>query len=248
MKHSLYALCAGAALLAATPSPQASPSASASPSSGLCGNPDFAVEQTPSERFGVWTIYMTEIDGNQRTGDFSTPCKVYVTRNGGDITGDRASGNFLKGVFTVYGDVVIHDTEGNFAGLSSAPVSKSHTPATLTADQVHIDDRTTTYTASGHVHYVHGETVSDADSGTLIDAKHQLDLQGNVHISQGNRTIQAAHVLYNTVTDEAHAEGDPVTLMFPSQIAPHFATPRPIKLKVPIVEKPAASPAPSSTP
>ena len=51
-----------------------------------------------------------------------------MTRGGGDITADRASGNYKSKAATLYGHVVMHDTEGNFAGLSSTKPAKSHGP------------------------------------------------------------------------------------------------------------------------
>ena len=194
---------------------------------------------------GVWTVHMSQVEVNFKSGDFSTPDKVVMLRGGGDITGDRASGNYKTKDVTIYGNVVMHDTEGNFAGLSSTKPSHSRGPATLTADQVHIDGQAKKYTATGHVHYVQADTTTDADNGTLDDPTHELDLQGNVKIVQGDRNMEADHVLYNTVTGQAHAEGNPVTLQFPSEVKQRIATPKPIKLRVPGQKAPKATPQPS---
>jgi lipopolysaccharide export system protein LptA len=170
-----------------------------------------------------------------------------MTRGGGDISGDRASGNFKTKTLTIYGHVVMHDTEGNFAGLSNPKPTRSRGPATLTADQVHIDGASKVYTADGHVHYVQADVTTDADKGVLTDPTHDLDLTGNVKIVQGPRNMEADHVVYNTVSGEAHAEGNPVTLQFPSGVTRTIATPRPIKIKNPTTKKgqATASPAPS---
>jgi lipopolysaccharide assembly outer membrane protein LptD (OstA) len=223
MKHTLTFLAA-AALIAAAPMP--SPSAAGT---------QFSV--------GVWTVHMTSVDVNFKTGDFSTPNKVTMNREGGDITGDRANGNYKTKSATLYGHVVMHDTQGNFGGLSSTNAASNRGPATLTADQVNIDGTARVYTATGHVHYVQADTTVDAEKGVLNDATHELDLQGNVHIVQGDRNIQAQHVVYNTIDGKAHAEGN-VVMQFPSQVNPHFATPKPIKIKNPL-QKHTPEPSPS---
>lgn len=231
MKPSFVALfLAFAALVAAAPKPSPSPAPPA-PSGGTTFN------------VGVWTVHATLLDVSFKTGDFSTPKQVVMNREGGDITADRASGNYKTRKATLYGHVVMHDSQGNFAGLSETKPSQSRGPATLTADQVEIDGAAKQYTATGNVHYVQADTTVDANKGTLNDTQHDLFLEGNVHIVQGDRNIVADHVRYNTVTGQARAEGN-VTMQFPSQINPHIATPKPIHLRNPLQKaKPEASPA-----
>lgn len=223
MKRTLC-LIAAAALVAAAPKP------SPAPASGT----QFQV--------GVWTVHMTSVDVNFKSGDFSTPNKVTMNREGGDITGDRASGNYKTKAATLYGHVVMHDTQGNFAGLSSTTPANSRGPSTLTADQVNIDGTAKIYTATGNVHYVQADTTVDAAKGVLNDGTHALDLRGNVHIVQGDRNMQAEHVIYNTVTGQAHAEGN-VVMQFPGEVHPHIATPKPIIIKNPL-QKHTAQPTP----
>ncbi len=236
--RSFGALVAVVALLAAAPNASAPKSPLPSPSPLPSNATAFQV--------GVWNVRMTQLDVNFKTGNFSTPDGDVMTRDGGDITGDRASGNYKTKDVMIYGHVVMHDTQGNFGGLSSTKPAQSRGPATLTADRVHIDGTAKVYTAIGHVHYVQADTTTDADKGTLDDLTHQLDLLGNVHIVQGDRNMQADHVLYNTVSGQAHAEGNPVTMQFPSDVNVHVATPRPIILKIPGQKsKPAPAPTPS---
>jgi lipopolysaccharide export system protein LptC len=235
MTRLLPALAAAALLLAATPAPRPSPAAAP-------GNDTFQV--------GVWTVHASLMDVNFKDGDFSTPNQLTMTRGGGDITADRASGNYKSKDATLYGHVVMHDSEGNFAGLSSTKASKSRGPSTLTADQVHIDGVGKMYTATGNVHYVQADTSVDADTGVLNDLTHDLDLKGNVKIVQGSRNMLAGHVLYNTISGQAHAE-DNVTMQFPSEVNPRIATPRPIHIrepKFPFGHKSAATPAPAPSP
>jgi lipopolysaccharide assembly outer membrane protein LptD (OstA) len=230
MKRSAVALGIAVALLAATPTPKPSPSSSPTVS-----------------QVGVWTIRASQLDTNFKTGDFSTLVQITMTRGGGDITADRASGNFKTKNATLYGHVVLHDTEGNFAGLSSVKPAKSKGPSTLTADQVHIDGVGKVYTATGNVHYVQADTTVDADTGVLNDLTHDLDLKGNVKIVQGERNMVADHVLYNTISGQAHAEGD-VTMQFPSEVNAHIATPKPIHIPNPLQRHKGGTPAPTPTP
>lgn len=223
MKHALSLLTA-VALVAAAPTPAPAPD---------------------QYQVGVWTIHMSLVDVNFKTGDFSTPKQITMNRQGGDITGDRASGNFKTKIATIYGHVVMHDSQGNFAGLASTNASSNRGPATLNADQVNIDGTAKIYTATGNVHYVQADTTVDAAKGVLNDATHQLDLQGNVHIVQGERNMKAQHVVYDTVSGKAHAEGN-VVMQFPSEVNPHFATPKPITIKNPL-EKHTAAPSAQPT-
>jgi lipopolysaccharide assembly outer membrane protein LptD (OstA) len=216
-------------LAGAAPQPSPSPKASTT----------FAV--------GVWTVHASLLDVNFKSGDFSTPNQVVMNRSGGDITADRASGNYRTKDATLYGHVVMHDTQGNFAGLSSTAPAKGRGPATMTSDELQIDGAAKVYTAIGHVHYVQADTTVDADKGTLNDVTHDLYLEGNVHVVQGERNLTADHVLYNTITGDAHARGN-VVMQFPSEVNPHFATPRPIKVPhLPFERTPKATPAPSSS-
>lgn len=194
---------------------------------------------------GEWHVNTSPLDMNFHTGDFSAPNQIKLLRNGGTITGDRASGNYKSNRMTIYGHVVVHDSQGSLEGGSGAP-GHSQGPSTLTADQVAIDGVAKVYVATGHVHYVQGDTVTDADKGTLNDLTHQLLLVGSVQIVQGERKLNAAKVNYNTITGQAHAEGN-VALQFPGAVNVHLATPRPINLPhLPTIGK--KHPAPSASP
>lgn len=236
MMHRIATLAAAVILLAA---PSAIEAAAGSPAPADAGT---------SFKVGAWTLHASLLDANFKSGDFSTPNRLTLDREGGDIVGDRASGNFKTKHMTLYGHVVMHDSEGNFAGLSSTQPSQSRGPATLTADQAQIDGAAKVYTAIGNVHYVQADTTVDSDKGTLNDDTHELFLQGHVHVVQGDRNMVADHVRYNTITGDAHAEGD-VTMQFPSQVNARIATPRPIHIKNPLQRnKPEATPAPTPSP
>jgi lipopolysaccharide assembly outer membrane protein LptD (OstA) len=214
--------------VARTPSPSASPSSSAAPA---------------SFDLGVWTVHASSLDANFKSGDFSTPDKVVMTRSGGDVTADRANGNYKKQVLYLNGHVVMHDTQGNVQSLAGGGPPRAPSPSTLTADKAQIDGAAKLYKALGNVHYVQADTVVDADAGTLNDEAHTLLLEGAVHIVQGTRSMSARKVLYNTVTGNAHAEGD-VTMQFPSELHRKLATPRPIKVPKNGLTAPVSSAAP----
>ena len=194
---------------------------------------------------GVWTVHASSVDANFKTGDFSTPAKVVMTREGGDVTADRANGNYKTQIVNLVGHVVMHDTQGDYGGIGAGGGS-TNGPSTLTADKAEIDGAAKVYKAIGNVHYVQADTVVDSNNGTLNDASHELFLQGNVRIVQGTRKVNAQSVVYNTVTDKAHAEGN-VTMQFPGQLHRGLATPRPLNVpKNPITKPAVATPAPPS--
>ncbi|MBV8375321.1 MAG: hypothetical protein JO302_07395 [Candidatus Eremiobacteraeota bacterium] len=190
---------------------------------------------------GVWTVHASSVDANFKNGDFSTPSKVFMTRAGGDVTADKANGNYKKQIVYLVGHVVMHDTSGNYGGLASGAAAKANGPSTLTADRAEIDGAAKVYKAVGNVHYVESDTIVDSDNGTLNDATHDLFLQGNVRITQGARRVNADSVLYNTISGQAHAQGN-VTMQFPGQLHRGLATPRPLKIPKNPLTKPVGTP------
>ena len=194
---------------------------------------------------GVWTVHASSLDANFKNGDFSTPNKVVMTRNGGDVSADKANGNYKRQMLFLNGNVVMHDTQGNAQAIADAGGASPHapSPSTLTADQAQIDGAAKVYKAIGNVHYVQADTVVSANTGTLNDAAHTLLLEGAVHITQGTRSMTARKVLYNTQSGTAHAEGD-VTMQFPGEMHRKLATPRPIKVPKNALTEPVSSSAP----
>ncbi|HKU81984.1 MAG TPA: LptA/OstA family protein, partial [Candidatus Tumulicola sp.] len=183
------------------------------------------------------------VDANFKTGDFSTPAKVVMTRQGGDVTADRANGNYKTQMVYLVGHVVMHDENGDYGGLAGG--AHANGPSTLTADKAQIDGQAKIYKAIGNVHYVQGDTVVDSNTGTLNDSTNELFLQGNVRIVQGTRKVNADSVLYNTVTDKAHAQGN-VVVQFPGQLHRTLATPRPLKVPKNPLTAPVGSGAPAA--
>ncbi len=231
--------------LAASPRPSASPRPPApgahtrSPVASPAASPPGS---QASFDLGVWTVHASSIDANFKSGDFSTPAKIVMTRVGGDVSADHANGNYKRKILYLNGHVVMHDSQGNgLSSLEGSAPSQSAGPSTLTADQAQIDGAAKVYKATGNVHYVQADTVVDADSGTLNDAEHSLLLVGAVHITQGTRSMTARKVLYNTETGSAHAEGD-VTMQFPGEIHRGIATPKPLKIPKNGLTQPAGPP------
>jgi lipopolysaccharide export system protein LptA len=126
----------------------------------------------------------------------------------------------------------VHDATGTF-GLNSAQgtQAQSRGPATLTADELQLDDKARLYDASGNVHFTQGDTTLDAKTAHLNDATHVLDLAGKVHVVQGDRTLDADRATYNTQIGSGEANNN-VLITFPG-ITPTIATPKPIKIKGP---------------
>lgn len=197
----------------AAPSPSPAPSASATPQ--------------------PWTLVTDQLHANLKTGRFSAPDHVTMTRaDGSTIVADRASGNYKEQKAALFGHVTVHDASGTF-GLNSAQGTQasSRGPATLTADEVKLDDKARLYDASGNVHFTQGDTTLDAKTAHLNDTTHVLDLAGKVHVVQGDRTLDADRATYNTQIGSGEANKN-VLITFPG-ITPSIATPKPIKIKGP---------------
>jgi lipopolysaccharide assembly outer membrane protein LptD (OstA) len=188
-------------------------------------------------------VHASSLDANFKSGDFSTPNKVVMTRTGGDVTADRANGNYKKQMLYLNGHVVMHDNQGNVQSVAGGGPPRAPSPSTLTADKAQIDGAAKVYKAIGNVRYVQADTVVSADTGTLDDAAHTLLLAGAVHITEGTRSMSAGKVLYNIVTGSAHAEGN-VTMQFPGEMHRTLATPKPIKVPKNGLTQPVSSAAP----
>ncbi len=231
----------------------ATPLAGAAPPPAHSPRPKAAAHPTPppgaanpgqaSFDLGVWTVHASSLDANFKNGDFSTPNKVVMTRAGGDVSADRANGNYKKQVLFLNGHVVMHDTQGSAESLAGGGAPSAPSPSTLTADQAQIDGAAKVYKAIGNVHYVQADTVVDANTGTLNDSDHTLLLEGAVHITQGSRSMNAQRVVYNTDSGSAHAQGN-VTMQFPSPVHRTLATPKPIHVPKNAITQPVSSPPP----
>ncbi|MGH7707976.1 MAG: LptA/OstA family protein [Vulcanimicrobiaceae bacterium] len=176
-------------------------------------------------------LHAASIDYDDKTGDFTIPSKFTGRRDGTDIAGDRATGNQKTKMMDVVGDVVVHQTQPLEKSGDLSSVGKE--PSTLTCDHLMIDGKLKLYTAIGHVHYVQGKRNATAERGSLNETTHELHMEGRVHVQDGDQTIDADTVDYNTQTGAGHAQGN-VILRGPAETV----TPGPA----------AASPAPRASP
>ena len=225
--RTLLALPLVAALGAGTAAPAPSPSAVASPNAS-----PRAVPSTPSLETPDYKVTSDEID-YKRNGDFAIPHKVTFSRPGSDGTADRAVGNTKRGTVSLIGNVVVHDN-GN-APEGTDEYSKGG-PSTLTCDHLDADTKAKLYTAIGHVHFEQGTRVATADRGTMNRATGQLRLEGNVKTKDGESSMAAQNLGYNTNTKAVDARGAPIVIKQPVP-APEpgsaTPTPKPKKRKLP---------------
>ena len=187
----------------------------------------------PAAIVGTWNVQASQMSANLGSGQFSVPVHVTMTRaDGSTVDGDRAVGNFKRKRIALYGNVVVHDVSGSF-GLQSGQSAQGRGPATLTTNQLLVDDRTRLYDARGNVHYEQGDVKVDSQNAHLNDATHVLQLTGSVHIVQGDRLLDADQATYNTQTGHGVAENN-VRMEFPG-VTPEIATPKPITIKGPAI-------------
>ncbi|MGH7728183.1 MAG: LptA/OstA family protein, partial [Vulcanimicrobiaceae bacterium] len=153
------------------------------------------------------------------SGAFTIKDRFTAERSGTTITGDRATGNSKQRTFEAVGHVVVHQT-APLHGTSNEQ-NLSERPSTLYCDKLDVDGPRQIYSAYGNVHFVQeGGREATADQGTLNDKAHQLHMQGNVQIRDGERTLDAGLVDYNTLTGDLQAQSN-VTITAP------VATPTP---------------------
>jgi len=146
-----------------------------------------------TQHFGVWSVHMTVVDYDLKTGDFSTPNHVTLTRTGAQVNADRARGNLKRKMAVLTGHVTMADQTGVKG------------PSSMSADAVQIEGGGTLYVATGDVRYEQGATIASSDRGTLDQIAHVMTLDGNVHIVNGARTLDAQHATYNTITGQGQA-------------------------------------------
>ncbi len=132
--------------------------------------------------FSDWHVTTGELNANWQSGTFTTPGRIVLTRPGSDIQADRAQGNWKSHQATLTGHVVLHDSNGvltKFAGQNN-----SSAPATLTCENLTIDGTTKTYVATGNVHFLQGGSEVRADRAVMNGITHEINLYGNVQLSQ----------------------------------------------------------------
>lgn len=143
------------------------------------------------------------------------PHRVKFFRPGTDVVGDRAKGNFKSGTVTITGHVVMHDN-GDSSEAQQAGAAPGGGPAVLTCDELHVDTKRKIYIATGNVVYVQGPRRATAQHGKLDQSAHTLDLSGDVALADGEQTLSAQNVHYDTLTKDVTTNGNPVILTQPA--------------------------------
>ena len=160
-------------------------------------------------------IETDQTNSNLNDGNFTMPHRVKFFRPGTDVVGDRAKGNYKAGTVTVTGHVVLHDS-GQSPQVQQVGAGAGGGPSTLQCDELQIDSKRKLYIATGNVVYVQGSRRVTAQSGRLDQGTHSLDLEGNVRLADGEQTMTAQTVHYNTLTKDVSTSGNPVILSKPA--------------------------------
>ncbi|MBD5653592.1 MAG: hypothetical protein IAI50_00225 [Candidatus Eremiobacteraeota bacterium] len=157
-------------------------------------------------------ISTDKFDYNLNTGDFTIPGHFTATRDGTDVTADKASGNSKKKMIHAEGNVVVHQ---NKATPGAKPSSLEERPSTLTCDKLDIDGTRKIYVATGNMHFTQeGGREAISDAATLDEANHHLHMEGHVHVKNGEQTIDADTLDYDTISGQLIGNGG-VTISSP---------------------------------
>jgi lipopolysaccharide assembly outer membrane protein LptD (OstA) len=160
-------------------------------------------------------IETDQTNSNLNDGSFTMPHRVKFFRPGTDVVGDSAKGNYKAGTVTITGHVVLHDN-GQSSDAQRAGAPPEGGPATLQCDELQVDSKSKIYTCSGNVVYAQGTRRATAHSGRLDQGAHSLDLNGDVRLADGEQTLTAQVVHYNTVTKDVSTSGNPVVVTQPA--------------------------------
>jgi len=164
-------------------------------------------------------IDTAHISFNYDNGNFTLPGHFTASSKATTITADHATGNSKQKLLHANGNVIVHqDAQTTKDAKTGAPVAQK--PSTLTCDKLDVDGITKVYTATGNMHFVQeGGRDATADAATLDDANHHLHMQGNVHVKDKDRTINASTIDYDTASGQIEADGD-VTITAPAETPP----------------------------
>jgi lipopolysaccharide export system protein LptA len=170
----------------------------------------------------------------QAAGPSPTPAadeggRVHLHRPGTDVDADRLAGNLGAKVYEVSGHVVVHDNP-SVDRNSATEQTESSLPIILHADRMGVDETSKRYEAHGGVTFEQGDRHGSADSATLDDLTHDLQLSGNARVSEGDRILSADAIHYNTVSKAFDGAGN-VEIISPVPTAGPGASPAPKKKK-----------------
>jgi lipopolysaccharide assembly outer membrane protein LptD (OstA) len=172
---------------------------------------------TVSHIAGFDHIVTDKFNYNLNTGDFTLPGPFTAEREGTDVSADRATGNSRQKVMHAEGHVVVHQTR---APANSNQPGATQEPSTLTCDKLDVDGTRRLYIATGNMHFSQeGGREATADAATLDQTNHHLNMVGHVHVRNGEQTVDADHLDYDTQTGQLDGEGD-VTITSPVETPP----------------------------
>jgi lipopolysaccharide assembly outer membrane protein LptD (OstA) len=213
--RSVLAACLVAALLRAQ--------APATPESSEGGT-------SVSHLAGFDHIQTDKFDYNLNTGDFTIPGHFTATRQGTDVTADHATGNSKSKIMHAEGHVVVHQNQPP----PGKPSDLTARPSTLTCDKLDVDGTKKVYTATGNMHFSQeGGREATSDNAILDDANHHLHMEGHVRVRDGDQTVEAETLDYDTLSGQLDGNGN-VTITAPVETPqPGVArTPKPKKKKI----------------
>lgn len=200
------------ALLVAAP-------ASATPESDAGGT-------SVSHLAGFDHIQTDKFDYNLNTGDFTIPGHFTATRDGTDVTADHATGNAKSKIMHAAGHVIVHQNQPP----PGKPSDLTERPSTLTCDKLDVDGGKKLYTATGNMHFSQeGGREATSDNAVLDDANHHLHMEGHVKVRDGDQTVEAETLDYDTLSGQLNGNGN-VTITAPVE-TPAPAAPRTPKPK-----------------
>jgi len=162
---------------------------------------------------GFDRIRTSKINFNINTGDFTIPDRFAATRQGTDVSADRASGNSKTKLLHADGHVIVHQNQP-LANHGQA-TDLTQRPSTLTCDKLDVDGSRKIYTATGSMHFnQEGGRDATSDNAVLDDNTHRLHMQGHVRVKNGEQTIESDTLDYNTATGQLDGNGN-VTITSP---------------------------------
>jgi len=198
------------------------------------GVPFGAIAQSAASNIaGFDRIHTDKINFNINTGDFTIPNAFSATRQGTEVTAERANGNSKTKILHAQGRVVVHQNQA-FADHGKA-TDLTQRPSKLTCDKLDVDGTRKLYTATGNMHFTQeGGRDATSDNAVLDDATHKLHMEGHVHVKNGEQTISSDVLDYDTATGQLDGNGN-VTITAPAGTPrPGEGIARPKRRKLPI--------------
>ncbi len=182
---------------------------------------------------GFDRIKTSRINFNINSGDFTIPDHFAATRSGTDVTADRANGNSKTKILHADGHVVVHQNQPLTNRGKTTDLTQR--PSTLTCDKLDVDGTRKLYTATGNMHFSQeGGRDATSDNAVLDDAAHKLHMQGHVRVKNGEQTIEADTLDYDTQTGQLDGNGN-VTITSPVETPgpnDRIAAPKKKKIKL----------------